>query len=371
MAFEIDSVVRGYHVYKDVWHANIGTELPCRPESNNREDRYAVAVMDGDFVVGHVPRKISFICNLFLRHSGLMVCRVTGPRQHSTDLVQGGLEVPCKYEFYAEEKYPDDKTFKKVKGLIEKASYTTKVIAIRAEIFQKLDFLKSSSKSVKVELNASPEDGEDQAESAKTSAKTKTTDNPSKRAKLNCNQSLSGTKEWLRRGGIKLTLNDRDSIIDGKRLNDMVINVAQKLLKSQFSKLKGFQSTLLQNKKFSSAFELNKVQILHSRGDHWISATTVGCNQHLVKVFDSVYDNIDDDTKEVISNVFGYSAIPQSVKIEIQDGVDDCGLFAIANATCVCFGQDPALMKFNQSLMRLHLAQCIDNKKITPFPQLV
>ena len=45
MAFEIDSVVRGYHVYKDVWDAHIGTELLCLPESSNREDRYAVAVI--------------------------------------------------------------------------------------------------------------------------------------------------------------------------------------------------------------------------------------------------------------------------------------------------------------------------------------
>jgi len=61
MAFEIDSVVRGYHIYKDVWDAHIGTELPCLPESNNREDRYAVAVMDGDLVVGHMPRKILYL----------------------------------------------------------------------------------------------------------------------------------------------------------------------------------------------------------------------------------------------------------------------------------------------------------------------
>ena len=57
MAFEIDSVVRGYHVYKDVWDAHIGVVLPCLPEMSNREDRYAIAVMDGDIVVGHVPRK--------------------------------------------------------------------------------------------------------------------------------------------------------------------------------------------------------------------------------------------------------------------------------------------------------------------------
>ena len=60
MTFEIDSVVRGYHVYKDVWDAHIGTELPCIPELSNPEDCYAMAMMDGDVVVGHVPRKISF-----------------------------------------------------------------------------------------------------------------------------------------------------------------------------------------------------------------------------------------------------------------------------------------------------------------------
>ena len=57
IAFKIDNVVRGYHVYKDVWDAHIGTELLCLPESSNREDHYAVAVMNGDLIVDYVPRK--------------------------------------------------------------------------------------------------------------------------------------------------------------------------------------------------------------------------------------------------------------------------------------------------------------------------
>ena len=44
--FSIDEVVRGYHICKDIWDADIGSELPCYPESSNREDRYAVAVMN-------------------------------------------------------------------------------------------------------------------------------------------------------------------------------------------------------------------------------------------------------------------------------------------------------------------------------------
>ena len=36
--------VRGYHVYKDIWVAAIGKELPCEQETRNTKDRYAVAV---------------------------------------------------------------------------------------------------------------------------------------------------------------------------------------------------------------------------------------------------------------------------------------------------------------------------------------
>ena len=90
--------------------------------------------------------------------------------------------------------------------------------------------------------------------------------------------------------------------------------------------------------------------------------------ENQVKVYDSIYDDIDDGTCDIISSVFGSSAIPFSIKVHKQSGVGDCGLFAIANAASICCGQDPAVMTFDQSLMRLHLAQCIDKKMITPCP---
>ena len=52
MVFAITSVVCGYHAYKDIWEAAIDSDLP---EPDNREDRYAVAVMKSADVVGHVP----------------------------------------------------------------------------------------------------------------------------------------------------------------------------------------------------------------------------------------------------------------------------------------------------------------------------
>ena len=51
--FAIDSMVRGYHVYKDVWNAMLDEELPCEREMDNTADRFAVAVKKDAVVVGH------------------------------------------------------------------------------------------------------------------------------------------------------------------------------------------------------------------------------------------------------------------------------------------------------------------------------
>ena len=39
------------------------------------------------------------------------------------------------------------------------------------------------------------------------------------------------SRQWLCSGGIKLTSNDRDAIMNEQRLNDLVINFAQKVLR--------------------------------------------------------------------------------------------------------------------------------------------
>ena len=95
-------MVRGYHVYKDIWDAVVGDELQCIRETSNRHDPFAVAVVKNMIVVGHVPRKLSAMCSLFLRRNGCIMCRVTGSRRYSGDLPQGGLEIPCMLVFTGE-----------------------------------------------------------------------------------------------------------------------------------------------------------------------------------------------------------------------------------------------------------------------------
>ena len=64
-------------------------------------------------------------------------------------------------------------------------------------------------------------------------------------------------------------------ICTGAKLSDLSINVAQKMLKKQFPKLNGLISTLLQENKITYKPTKNQLQIIHSRDDHWIVASSV------------------------------------------------------------------------------------------------
>ena len=102
--WEVDSCVRGYHVYKSIWAAAHGERIGCIREPLNTNDRYAVALKKGGAVIGHLPQKISQICSLFIRRGGIIECIVTGTRRYSSDLPQGGLEIPCSLLFSVEKK---------------------------------------------------------------------------------------------------------------------------------------------------------------------------------------------------------------------------------------------------------------------------
>ena len=90
-SFEIEAMVRRHHIYKDVWSAVIDEEFSCKREDSNCFDPFAVAVCNGDIVIGHVPRKIISVCLLYIRRGGKIHCRVSGSRRFSADLEQGGL----------------------------------------------------------------------------------------------------------------------------------------------------------------------------------------------------------------------------------------------------------------------------------------
>ena len=58
-----------------------------------------MAIRKPSVIVRYVPRAISAVCSSFICRGGLILCRVSGSRRYSADLLQGGLEVPCVLTF--------------------------------------------------------------------------------------------------------------------------------------------------------------------------------------------------------------------------------------------------------------------------------
>ena len=188
--FQVEAMVRGYHVYEEIWDASIGEELLCAREPTNPRDPFAVAVVKSDQTVGHVPLKISSVCSLFLRHGGTIMCKITKRRRHSKNLTQGGLEIPCTLTFGG-----GSKDIAKVEKLIKKSLATP-------------------------------------AKQEETPADMK---RPSEHA---CEDEPSGkkTRTWIDQDV------DAETIHNGEKLTDCHVGFAQQLLKRQFPHLQVIHS---------------------------------------------------------------------------------------------------------------------------------
>ena len=95
---ELNSFIRGYHDYKDIWQANLGDMLFLRREPDNPMDVHAVAVLKDGQVVGHIPYNLAPIVEMFLRRDcNKGFAEVTGARINRG--AGYGLEIPCKFKF--------------------------------------------------------------------------------------------------------------------------------------------------------------------------------------------------------------------------------------------------------------------------------
>ena len=162
-------------------------------------------------------------------------------------------------------------------------------------------------------------------------------------------------KCWLSLGDITLTEADQGLITSGEMLNDKHISFAQEILKRQFNKLLGLQSTLLLSRLRAPLLATGALQIIHSRQNHWIVASTIGCCAGEVMVFDSLYSSLDQATMKVILQVFGADVKVKLEKSPQQLGVRDCGVFAVAVCTSLANEIHPSNIAFDQNAMRHHL----------------
>ena len=146
-----------------------------------------------------------------------------------------------------------------------------------------------------------------------------------------------------------LTSDDRQSILDGDYISDLVIDAAMALLQKQHQFFM-FQSVCF-NHQFLHYYPWESIHIHHDGRDHFFTTTSVGGN---VKLFDSLNLSPSSDLMKQIHVLYSpdITITPTVLKAElrsIQLGSKDCGLFAIAYAAEIAYGNDPAIVSLSSN----------------------
>jgi len=153
---------------------------------------------------------------------------------------------------------------------------------------------------------------------------------------------------------------ETERIIMGEELDDMHINLAVRLLITQFPDLSCLKSTLLQQ---MSVLEKKSkmLQIIHCSSCHnWVVATNIkskteGC----VMMYDSTFKNVDSETREVIDGMF--SQLPVA-KVKVAKSQKKKG-----KKTVVCL---PLHMQLHWHMDTICQSELLPRVHAIPFGQL-
>ena len=88
----------------------------------------------------------------------------------------------------------------------------------------------------------------------------------------------------------------------------------------------------------------------------------------VVAVYDSLYDSLDSSTLDILEWLYGQSYNYHLIDFSKQNGITDCGLYAIAVGVLLLNKIDPESVKFIQEKMRHHLITCFEAQYISCFP---
>ena len=142
----------------------------------------------------------------------------------------------------------------------------------------------------------------------------------------------------------------------------------------QFQSVAGLQSSCLSQGNHFVKVPSQSIQIHNTGCFHWVTTTSIqlphSCH---AKLFDSKSSgSIASSLQTQIAQIYGPNK-HGNVCVEVnpvqqQDGGVDCGLFAIAFATELAYGNDPVRVSYVQSAMRDHLLLCLEQGKMELFP---
>ena len=166
---------------------------------------------------------------------------------------------------------------------------------------------------------------------------------------------------------------------NGQWLTDEHIDNAQAILAKHFPYIGGLQAAWVFISEGCHSIGTPKedfVQILNVGGNHWITVSNVGNPKDTITIYDSLYDGVSCSCKAKFTKQMAFMLMATSKHVTLQQadmqkqtGSSDCGLFAIAAATSLCYDVLPQDCPWEQGKMQVHLSTCFKLVDLTLFPQ--
>ena len=123
--------------------------------------------------------------------------------------------------------------------------------------------------------------------------------------------------------------------------------MAQELLHCQFPYIEELPSPTIGKAKQFQVMRNNLIQVLQTGGIHRVCVSNIGCSHNnQVKLYDSLHSGIAPFTREQLLFNQESNAIEICVPpVDQQTNGTDCGVYAIAFATALCYNMDPTSLK--------------------------
>ena len=156
-------------------------------------------------------------------------------------------------------------------------------------------------------------------------------------------------------------------------LDDATVNDVQGLLERKFADMSGWQDVALGQTGDFQPVHGAAIQILFDQErNHWLCVTNLFGR---VQIYDSLFVTCSSSVLADVAQIFRLFIDNSILNVEIiraqrQEGVVDCGLFAIANACLLAEGFKPQDFYLFQSRLRAHLTRCLRSTEFSAFPAL-
>ena len=162
----------------------------------------------------------------------------------------------------------------------------------------------------------------------------------------NQQMKVSGDQSWGARG---LGLDEDDHNIILNQLTDEHMNACSTLLKRANPSQSGLHHTItLAQMPHRCASPADFVQLAHINQAHWVCLSNINCTPLMFLTVHLIVHQVLLKQAASLAQCQNKQLEVRFSDVQVQEGSDDCGVFAIAFATALCDQVDPHSLSLDQ-----------------------